>query len=234
MSPYLRNLSVTYTSVYFLTGQVMIEQGATIAATEALDFVKGLGNQGKEQTGKTQTKDLFPCLGLFCCISSYFCKFPDCMGCYMEYVALPLNWSCTCYKSMIQRGQVFTGDVFLCQSCRLGCMWPRTLCAYIGQCCWNDCRCAFPCDGMDTPCIVNICFINLCYKWRPTFHCTYFAPLAQFDDDYKGDKYTVCDMVCFACKVVCNVISYCSKGKSDEKKQDEDINATAVPDNSKL
>jgi len=232
MSPYLPNLSVT--NILFLSGQVMIEQGATIAATEALDFVKGLGNQGKEQTGKTQTKDLYPCLGLFCCISSFFCKFPDCMGCYTENVILPLNWSCTCYKPFIQRGQVFTGDVFLCQSCRLGLVWPRTLLAHIGQCCCNDCRCAIPCDGMDTPCIVNICFINLCYKWRPTFHCTYFAPLAQFDDDYNGDKYTVCDMVGFACKAVCDAISYCSKGKSDEKKQDEDINATAVPDNSKL
>ena len=117
------------------------------------------------------------------------------------------------------RGHVFTGDIFLCCQSRFAFACPRTLLNCICQYGCTDIRCAIPCDGKDVPCLVNLLFVNFCYNWRPTFHCTYFAPLAQFKDDYEGQKYTVCDMFCIAWKACCHVLS-ASCTKPDTKKTD--------------
>ncbi len=83
------------------------------------------------------------------------------------------------------------GDIFMCTQMRLGLVVPRTCCSCICQHHCIDTRCALPCDALDVPCLVNLCFVNCCYNWRPTFHCTWYAPLLQFVDDYEGEKYTI-------------------------------------------
>jgi hypothetical protein len=135
--------------------------------------------------------------------------------------AIDFNQSCTCIKPLLIRGHIFTGDVFLCCQSRLALACPRTCLNCICQYGCSDCRCAIPCDGKDVPCIFNICFVNFCYNWHPTFHCTWFAPLAQFKNDYEGQKYTVGDMICIACKFCYKVCqASCTK---DTKKTDDDV-----------
>ena len=192
-----------------LKAEVMARDAANFAATKGMEELRKLGNRGKDQHGKTRARDLYPDLGLCCCISSFYTKVPDCLGSFCENTLLCFSCSCTHNKPMVQRGEVFTGDVFLCVAYRIGCVWPRTLLSCIGQFFCRDIRCALPCDGQDVPCLFNICFVNCCYNWRPTFHCTWFAPLAQFTKEYEGEKYTVGRMLCIGLRFIGSKIASC-------------------------
>ena len=43
------------------------------------------------ETGTVDVKDLEPCFGLLCCISSMYLECPDCFGSVMENTCLCLN-----------------------------------------------------------------------------------------------------------------------------------------------
>jgi hypothetical protein len=156
---------------------------------EAMKVANSFGNGGKTQIGKTRMVDLKPCLGLGCCMTSCYDKMPNCLGGFFEGLFLVFNLSCACCQPMVERGDVFTGDVSLCLEARLGCVCPRTLAACQGSppcctcCCCMDTRVAIPCDNLDMPCILNIFGLNCCFKYRPAFGCTWYAPLGQFERD---------------------------------------------------
>lgn len=159
----------------------------------AMKEARSFGNGGRDQIGKTRLVDIQPCLGLGCCMASVNAKFPNCLGGFCEALVTVFSLSCSCFQPMVDRGDVFTGDVFLCSETRLGCVCPRTLAAC--QCspccplaCCLDLRFALPCDGTDMPCILNILGLNLCLKFKPAIGCTWYAPLGMFFEDYEGQR----------------------------------------------
>jgi len=179
----------------------MADRALKNAKETAMNVARSFGNGGRDQVGKTRMRDLKPCIGLICCMTSVNDKFPNCLGGFWECLFLVLNLSCACFQPMVERGDIFTGDKVLCIEQRLGCVCPRTLlgCQYTppvccGLCCF-DTRAAIPCDGTDMPCILNIFGLNLCFKFRPTLGCTWYAPLGQFMDDYDGEKLTIFQMI---------------------------------------
>lgn len=160
----------------------------------AVAEVRSFGNGGRDQIGKTRLVDLKPCLGLVCCMASINDKFPECLGGFCESMLTCFAFSCACCQPMVSKGDVFTGDVFLCTENRLGLVCPRTLAAC--QCspclptclCCLDLRMAFPFDGTDMPCILNVLGWNCCFKFKPACACTWYAPLGVFFEDYEGDR----------------------------------------------
>jgi hypothetical protein len=213
-----------------LKAEKMARESMEFAKKEGFKQMQAMGNGGADQIGKTRTRDLYPCLGLLCCMSSLQPKMPGCLGGYCEGLVLMIAGSCTCCQPMLERGDKFTGDVFLCCEERLSCVCPRTLlsCQYscpFPLCCCLDHRCAIPCDGLDMPCILNILFVNCCFKCRPTCHCTYFAPLAQFYEDYDGEKYTVCDFCCMGIRAMRS----CGQTKNKKLVTDEQNDQSVSP-----
>lgn len=166
------------------------DNAKNLAIAEARSF----GNGGRDQIGKTRLVDLKPCLGLVCCMASINDKFPECLGGFCESMLTCFAFSCACCQPMVSKGDVFTGDVFLCTENRLGLVCPRTLAAC--QCspclptclCCLDLRMAFPFDGTDMPCILNVLGWNCCFKFKPACACTWYAPLGVFFEDYEGDR----------------------------------------------
>jgi hypothetical protein len=175
----------------------MTNRAVSNAKENTIKLARSFGNGGRDQIGKTKMRDLKPCLGLICCIASINDKFPECLGGFAEVLFLIFNSSCACCTPMVERGDTFTGDVFLCWESRLGCVCPRTLascqisppCPCL--CCCFDYRIAIPCDGTDVPCILNIFGLNCCFKLRPTCACTWYAPLGMFLEDYDGEKLNI-------------------------------------------
>lgn len=136
------------------------------------------GKVSIDVSGKTRMEDLNVCCGFCCSTTSLLCKFPDvfgtssvcsCLCCKCE------NHSC---KPAVEKGEAFTGEIYLCDTATVICMWPKTCFSCVSQLFCYDHRCAFPCESKgDVPCLINCCFINCCYDWH--CHCgqTWFHPL---------------------------------------------------------
>ena len=138
-------------------------------------------------SGKTEIGDLNVCFAGCCAISSLFCKLPDAFGSSSVCSCLCLKCEQHNFKPAVERGEVFTGEICLCQTATCILLFPRTCFSCVGQsfCCDN--RCAFPCDGKgDVPCLVNCCFINCCYNWGCLCGQTWFHPLRDLIPTKEG------------------------------------------------
>lgn len=160
---------------------------------DGADSIPNTGTDGAaaEQDGKVEGKidsgELNTICGYGCVIYSLFCRFPDIFGAYGEGVACCcLNFSSSCCKPLIKKGEVFDNDICLCVNHRVALVQPSTCFMTTCQVFCVDARCAFPCNGDEVPCICNVCFVNCMYEYAIATGCTLWTPLKQFKNDGEG------------------------------------------------
>lgn len=130
--------------------------------------------------GRVDVGDLKPCIGLCCMYHSYFCKLPDAFGCYHNFTCCCLREEDMCYKPAIAKGEIFDNEIMIICERKAAIIPIKACCVAVDQVFCIDNRCAIPCDGEFVPCVLNLCYINCCFEWKPAFGCTYFRSMKQF------------------------------------------------------
>lgn len=147
-------------------------------SNEATSVEKVVSKQEHRVAGRTEVKDLYPCIGACCMIASIFSKFPDVFGWYCSCILCCCKDESLGNKPAIEKGEIFQGDIYILCEDRCVLIYPSSCCNCVDQCFCIDFRCAFPCDPVNgVPCLVNICFINCCYNWTLKPGQTCFKPL---------------------------------------------------------
>ncbi len=118
------------------------------------------------ETGKVDILGLTPVCGLCCNIGSCYTDWPECCGmsCGGELLCGDCDFSC-CKRGLSGRE---------CCSCFKGqcaCVSPQVCIKSQQQICCIDMRASLPCEPEEVPCILNVCFINFCYKWGCNCGC---------------------------------------------------------------
>jgi hypothetical protein len=90
-----------------LKAEVMARDAYDKTIEETVKLACSFGNSGRDQIGKTRMRDLNPCLGLCCCMSSCACKMPNYLGGFCEALVLFFNLSCSCCQPMVKVGDTF-------------------------------------------------------------------------------------------------------------------------------
>ena len=152
---------------------------AMVEAQKVNESTVPMTEQKKERVaGRSEAKDLNPCCGFCCMMSSIFWKFPDIFGWYISCILCCCKQESIGFKPAVEKGEIFQGDIYVSCEDRVAIIYPTSCCTGINQCFCIDTRCAFPCDSANgVPCLVNLCFINCCYDWKFKPGQTYFKPL---------------------------------------------------------
>lgn len=111
--------------------------------------------------------DLAPFCGAACCITSFFCKWPDCLGIQMSQECLWFKQDallCKCGSFLHDR------EVCICQRWNCACVRCEYCLKQQNQCFCLDIRCALP-NTPEIPCLLNIAGLNLCYTWSCKTGC---------------------------------------------------------------
>ena len=123
---------------------------------------------------------------LFCWIRSFYCAFPECLGCQGEHECLCIECSHQRCKPMRHDSATVTADVtdndVVCTCCASGCYFIRltTCCKCVEQCFCIEERCSCPCDD-DNPCMLAYCCIVCNYKG--ICQCSCCQTIGQLDPE---------------------------------------------------
>jgi len=128
------------------------------------ELVEGEHQAGEQrELGDVKVEELIPYYSCCCVIESFYCKFPDCIGCTNNETLLCCQQKCACLKPVTEKSEDGICCIVNKNNCNI--VMPTTCFSATTQCCCFDYRAAFPCNKK-VPCLVGVCFVHCFADWK--------------------------------------------------------------------